>query len=227
MDEILGGPPDLARHLLQEAGLNYFLFSKEHRLLDPLPFSRLFDPGGIGRYLGIYWTDGTTFLLTWSSNAIRPLDDDFLSAYSVRLSEREAPWFFFRKLVPFMQPSVAALREMKANSADAFVWRAPPLTGIDVLTATYGENCKNYRPRPPGTNMFYINNAGRFLRDTCRGQIRCSVQLDVGVIGDPAQGCGKDFRATYRCNGGGPVRRTEVPPEAHGRTLALECPSTR
>jgi hypothetical protein len=224
MDEVLGGSPELARQLLQEAGLNYFLFSKEHRLLDPLPFSRLFAPEVIGRYLGIYWTDGTTFLLTWSGNNTRPIDDDFLSAYSFRLSERESPWFFFRKLVPFMQPSVAALRGTKPDPVNAFVWRAPPAEGLDIATATYGENCKSYRPPPPATNMFYSNNAGKFLRDTCRGQLRCSVKLDVNVIGDPAQGCGKDFVTTYRCNGGGPLMRATVPAEAHGRTLVLECP---
>ena len=65
LDEILGGDPDLAKQRLQEAGLNYFLFMKDYRMIDLLPFSRLFAPETIGSYLGVKWSDGSTFLLTW------------------------------------------------------------------------------------------------------------------------------------------------------------------
>ena len=65
LDEILTASPERAKQLLQEAGLNYFLVSEDARLIDLLPYSKLFAPDTIGRYLGIKWTDGTTFLLTW------------------------------------------------------------------------------------------------------------------------------------------------------------------
>ena len=57
--------PELAKQRLQEADLNYFLFMKDYRIIDLLPFSRLFAPETIGRYLGVKWSDGSTFLLTW------------------------------------------------------------------------------------------------------------------------------------------------------------------
>ncbi len=72
LDEILGGDPELAKQRLQEAGLNYFLFMKDYRMIDLLPFSRLFAPETIGRYLGVKWSDGSTFLLTWIGPDTRP-----------------------------------------------------------------------------------------------------------------------------------------------------------
>ena len=64
LDEILAGEPELAKRQLHELGLDYFLFMSNVRLLDLLPYSRLFAPETIGRYLGIKWNDGSTFLLT-------------------------------------------------------------------------------------------------------------------------------------------------------------------
>ena len=65
LDEIRGGDPELAKQRLQEAGLNYLLFMKDYRMIDLLPFSELFAPETIGRYLGVKWSDGSTYLLAW------------------------------------------------------------------------------------------------------------------------------------------------------------------
>jgi hypothetical protein len=48
LDEILGDNPNFAKRRLQEAGLNYFLFMKDYRVIDFLPYSRLFAPDTIG-----------------------------------------------------------------------------------------------------------------------------------------------------------------------------------
>jgi hypothetical protein len=90
LDEILGGTPDLAKQRLQEAGLNYFLFRKDSVMLDLLPYSRLFAPDVIGQYLGIRWTDGTTYLLTWIGPETKPIQSDFLSSYVSRRTEPDA-----------------------------------------------------------------------------------------------------------------------------------------
>ena len=59
LDEVLTASPERAKQLLQEAGLNYFLVvDKDARLIDLLPYSKLFAPDAIGRYLGVKWTDG-------------------------------------------------------------------------------------------------------------------------------------------------------------------------
>ena len=101
LDEILGGDPDLAKRRLQEAGLNYFLFMKDYRIIDLLPFSRLFAPDTIGRYLGVKWSDGSTFLLTWIGPDTKALGSDFFDAYTRRRAEPDPlGWFRFDELAP-------------------------------------------------------------------------------------------------------------------------------
>ena len=103
LDEILGGDPELAKQRLQEAGLNYFLFMKEYRIIDLLPFSRLFAPDTIGRYLGVKWSDDSTFLLTWIGPDTTPIGADFLDAYKRRRAEPDASrWFKFDELAPLI-----------------------------------------------------------------------------------------------------------------------------
>jgi hypothetical protein len=126
LDEILGGDPDLAKRLLQEAGLNYFLFMKDYRMIDLLPFSKLFAPDTIGRYLGVKWTDGSTFLLTWIGPDTTPIGSDFLDAYSRRRAEPDTlQWFKFDELAPLI---VAIAPRMRAatqwGAADRLLtWR--------------------------------------------------------------------------------------------------------
>src|SRR6516164_3205127 len=81
MFDILFGPPDRARDILQHEGLNYFLVSRELVIRDPRTTIGLFSPEHIGDYLGVKWTDGTTYLLTWLGPGIEPLGADWLADY--------------------------------------------------------------------------------------------------------------------------------------------------
>jgi hypothetical protein len=111
LDEILGGDPDLAKQRLQEAGLNYFLFMKDYRMIDLLPFSRLFAPETIGRYLGVRWSDGSTFLLTWIGPQTSPLGPDFLEAYTRRRAEPDVlRWFRFDEIAPLIATIAPRMR---------------------------------------------------------------------------------------------------------------------
>ena len=220
LDQILGGDPDFAKQRLQEAGLNYFLFMSDYRLIDLLPYSRLFAPDTIGRYLGIKWTDGSTFLLTWIGADTRPIDPEFLDAYKRRLAQPENPWFLFRELAPQLVGLTPLIRSGQWAPANDFPWRYPP---IDVIAATYGSNCRNFRPKPPFSNTFRNGNATQVIRGLCFHQTKCDVLLDVATLGDPANGCGKDFSVEYRCGGRGPPVTIEVPAEADGKTIVLDC----
>jgi hypothetical protein len=126
LDEILGGDPELAKQRLQEAGLNYFLFMKDYRIIDLLPFSRLFAPDTIGRYLGIKWSDGSTFLLTWIGPDTTPIGPDFLEAYERRRAEPDAlQWFKFDQLAPLIaaiSPRMRAATQWGAADRQ-FTWR--------------------------------------------------------------------------------------------------------
>jgi hypothetical protein len=111
LDEILGGDPDLAKQRLQEAGLNYFLFMKDYRMIDLLPFSRLFALDTIGGYLGVKWSDGSTFLLTWIGPDTTPLGPDFLEAYARRRAEPDVlRWFRFDELAPLIATIAPRMR---------------------------------------------------------------------------------------------------------------------
>ena len=126
LDEILGGDPELAKQRLQEAGLNYFLFMKDYRIIDLLPFSRLFAPDTIGRYLGVKWSDGSTFLLTWIGPDTTPIGPDFLDAYTRRRAEPDAlRWFKFDELAPLIATIAPRMRSgTKWGTAQTlFSWR--------------------------------------------------------------------------------------------------------
>lgn len=80
-DRVMFGTPEEGREALKAAGQNYFLFSTELYIYDPLPRSPLFSPDNIGRYFGLRWTEGTTSLLTWSGPDTKPLDAAWLARY--------------------------------------------------------------------------------------------------------------------------------------------------
>jgi len=126
LDEILGGDPELAKQRLQEAGLNYFLFMKDYRVIDLLPFSRLFAPETIGRYLGVKWSDGSTFLLTWIGPDTTPIGADFLDAYKRQRAEPDAlRWFKFDELAPLIATIAPRLRSVtqRGTAQTLFSWR--------------------------------------------------------------------------------------------------------
>lgn len=81
-----GTAPEAVR-VLQSENLNYFFFSKELQMFSILPASPAFTPETIGRYLGIKWTDGSSYLLTWRNPHTRPLDAAFLAAYTEKMKE--------------------------------------------------------------------------------------------------------------------------------------------
>ncbi len=84
---IVFGTAKQASDALKMEGLSYFFFSKELgvSLTDLLPASPLFSPGEIGNYLGIKWTDGTSYLLTWLGPGVEPVSRKFLEDFRSRL----------------------------------------------------------------------------------------------------------------------------------------------
>ncbi len=83
---VMFGSAEEAKKILQRAGINYFLYSRELAgpglgITDPLPLSNLFSPDHIAEHLALRWTDGTTSLLTWPGPDTRPLDDDWMAGY--------------------------------------------------------------------------------------------------------------------------------------------------
>ena len=225
LDEILGGDPGLAKQRLREAGLNYFLFMKDFRMIDLLPFSRLFAPDTIGRYLGIKWSDGSTFLLTWIGPDTSPIGPDFLDAYTHRRAEPESTWFEFRQLVPRIAAISPAMRSAGWGAAEKLLtWRHPPPGTIDIVDASYGKNCRDFTPEPPQQNTYREGNAAGALNRVCAGKPYCHYVVDNATLGDPVPGCDKDFSAEYRC---GPadsaLKVARIDADAEGKAVVLEC----
>jgi hypothetical protein len=81
LDRVLFGTPEEGMKILQAAGHNYFLFSRELPMNDWITLAPLFSPDNISRFLGIRWTDGTTALLTWLGPDTVPLDQSWLADY--------------------------------------------------------------------------------------------------------------------------------------------------
>ena len=83
---------------------------------------------------------------------------------------------------------------------------------IAVRSATYGANC--------GAQA---GNATDELQSVCGGKASCDYDVDVSKLGDPAEGCEKDFTVEYVCSTNSAAKTTEVPNEANGNTAQLSC----
>lgn len=84
---------------------------------------------------------------------------------------------------------------------------------LTVIEATYGASC----------GAFAGNATGAVAR-ACDGTTACTFAVDVRRLGDPAVGCEKDFRVTWRCATEEGIRSARVPGEAGlGATVALQC----
>jgi hypothetical protein len=87
---------------------------------------------------------------------------------------------------------------------------APPAEkSIRVVAGTFGLEC---------TTGLYGNNTTN-LRDACEGKQSCTMQVAAGVLGDPAPGCVKGFRAEYTC-GDSPTILVRVSTESE---IRLDC----
>lgn len=85
--------------------------------------------------------------------------------------------------------------------------------GIRIITATYGANCS-----AP------IGNATNATKASCDGKFTCSYAVDTKALGDPAPGCGKDFRAEYECLPGRKRSQIAINPEAGlGSVASFVC----
>jgi len=87
-------------------------------------------------------------------------------------------------------------------------------SSIKIEEATYGANCAN--GVKPG-------NATQYLAKACDGRARCNILISVQELGDPAQGCRKDFSARLTCNQLEPARRVHINGEANGSTVRIDC----
>jgi hypothetical protein len=117
------------------------------------------------------------------------------------------------------QQSSATIVEARFGGASAPPASTPGSaaeTGLEVISASYGANC--------GAPMGNVTQA---VQGACKAATSCVYRVEVGVLGDPAPGCAKEFAAQISCQaeaGNKSVRSVRVPPEAGlGTQVQLGC----
>jgi hypothetical protein len=107
-------------------------------------------------------------------------------------------------------------------------WLTPPdpnANVIHVVDASYGLACKDFAPTSGRPNQVKIGNVTAALARTCdKAKATCLFAVDAVQIGDPADGCSKDFVANWRCGSDQRVNQFYLTPEANGRSAMLSCP---
>jgi hypothetical protein len=83
---------------------------------------------------------------------------------------------------------------------------------VNVLTAWYGQSCGAAH-----------GNVTAHVKSRCDGKRQCDYRVDVATLGDAAPNCSKNLVVLYSCKGQPPVRLAQLPAEAHGRNLVLNC----
>ena len=102
----------------------------------------------------------------------------------------------------------------------------PNESAIHVVEATYGLSCKDFAEELPRVNRVKLGNATKALMQGCEAaKSSCVYAVDVTKIGDPADGCGKDFVANWRCGSDPKVHQFYLAAEASGRSALLSCPA--
>jgi hypothetical protein len=79
--DLLAGSAEQDRAILRGEGLDHFFFTTAMPIQDVLPLLAPFMPDRIADYLGVEWTDGTSYLLTWLGPGVTPLSREWVARY--------------------------------------------------------------------------------------------------------------------------------------------------
>lgn len=109
------------------------------------------------------------------------------------------------------RPVVRATLAVVAIVTAVIYWAR--LSAIEIVEATYGENCGV----KPGNSTVQVQHA-------CNGGVSCTFVVNASQLGDPAQACAKGFSIEYKCLPSQRRLRTEIPGEAgFGKRLSIDC----
>jgi hypothetical protein len=72
-------------------------------------------------------------------------------------------------------------------------------------------------------NSYREGNATYAAGEACDGKMDCRFTVSSSILGDPANGCGKDFSLEYRCRPGKSIKTLKLPAEANNEVAALDC----
>jgi hypothetical protein len=94
---------------------------------------------------------------------------------------------------------------------------------IDVMSASYGLNCKDFHPPAPFQNRASSGNLTAVMKSACDGEAVCDFLVSARRDGDPVNSCGKDLSVEYRCGVRPEVLTLYITGEADGKRALLQC----
>jgi len=95
--------------------------------------------------------------------------------------------------------------------------KAPADGTINVISATFGENCG-----VPKDNIL------QWVRSACSGKGQCNFVFDYLLLGNPAPRCNKQVRIEWKCAANGPTHDVGAESDPSQRLLfPLVCPDPK
>jgi hypothetical protein len=95
---------------------------------------------------------------------------------------------------------------------------------IHVTEATYGLNCNGTTSNLGTINVVKPGNATADVAKTCDNQATCNYTV-TARLGDPANGCGKDFTVNWQCSADHAAHQVALPGEAASKSATIACPA--
>ncbi len=108
--------------------------------------------------------------------------------------------------------------------ASAIAGTLVPRENIQIVEATFGLNCKDFAVKPPNVNVIRAGNSTPTMAAECNGKKSCDYIVgNAKVGGEPADGCSKDFNASWRCGASAALKRLHLPDNAEGKSARASC----
>ena len=80
------------------------------------------------------------------------------------------------------------------------------------------------QPPQPKPYSVDINNWLQYTKGKIDGNLKGELLLtSQGSMGDPAQGCSKNFNASYKCFPNSDIKTISIPESADGKTAIFSC----
>jgi hypothetical protein len=132
-----------------------------------------------------------------------------------------------RTLVTVMGGLFVVVALFFAGTEIVHIWATPRdlnANTLHIVEATYGKNCQGFVPPRGHSNLVKPGNATAVASMFCDNtNVMCPVSANVGLIGDPAFGCDKDFTVSWRCGVDPTIQQIYLPAEAAYQIAWVSC----
>jgi len=170
------------------------------------------------------WTKGyrsMAFFMDWIDRRY----PDFAHRYNISNKPRDSRWILgaVRELTgkpieTLWQEYEGSMHASLGLPESLLRWSSDSM-GIRVVSGTYGGNCVGRQAGRPGATT----NKTWHLKEACEGKQVCEYRVVWEILGDPVQGCAKDYVAVWQCPAGGGGTAKAEPEAGNGSKILLSC----